>query len=87
MMFPPFDFTHCNSAYDTEFDENYAAPGTVVQDPTRPTGNLIMLYEAENDCPGGIHQHRARELDGAADDHEFRACNNLVSQQRDPGFV
>jgi hypothetical protein len=35
LKFPPVDFTHCNSAYDTEFDENYAAPESVVQDPTR----------------------------------------------------
>ena len=42
-MFPSVDFMHCDFAYDTEFNENYAAPGAVVQDPTRPTGNLIML--------------------------------------------
>ena len=52
----PVDFTTCNPAFDTEFDENYSAPGTVLQDPTRPRGNFIMLYEAENHCPGGVRQ-------------------------------
>ena len=47
---------NANPAYDTEFDENYAAPGSVLQDPTLPAGNLIMLYEAENHCPGGVNQ-------------------------------
>ncbi len=44
----------CNPAYVTEFDGNYAAPGSVVQDPTLPPGNFIMIYEAENHCPGGV---------------------------------
>ena len=39
-----------------EFDENYAAPGAVLQDPTLPGGNLMMLYEVENHCPGGVNQ-------------------------------
>jgi len=39
------------------FDLNYAAPGSVVQDPTLPAGHLIMIYEAENHCPGGVWQH------------------------------
>jgi uncharacterized protein (TIGR03437 family) len=52
----PLQFGQCNASLDTEFDENYAAPGSVVQDPTRPPGNLIMIYEAENHCPGGVHQ-------------------------------
>ncbi len=52
----PVAFTACNPTYDTEFDENYAAPGSVVQDPTLPPGNLIMIYEAENHCPGGVNQ-------------------------------
>ena len=52
----PVAFTSCDRNYDTEFDENYAAPGSVLQDPTLPAGNLIMLYEAENHCPGGINQ-------------------------------
>jgi hypothetical protein len=50
----PNVFGKCNSTDNTEFDENYAAPGSVVQDPTLPAGNLIMLYEAENHCPGGV---------------------------------
>jgi uncharacterized protein (TIGR03437 family) len=43
----------CNSAYLTEFD-GYAAPGSVVQDPTLPAGNFIMIYEAENHCSDGM---------------------------------
>jgi hypothetical protein len=54
---PPAPIDSCNSAFATDFDENYAAPGSVVQDPTLPAGNLIMIYEAENHCPGGIIQH------------------------------
>ena len=42
----------CNAAWANTFDENFAAPGSVVQDPTLPPGNLIMVYEAENHCPG-----------------------------------
>jgi uncharacterized protein (TIGR03437 family) len=49
-------FGKCNPSNNAEFDENYAAPGSVVQDPTMPAGNLIMLYEAENHCPGGVFQ-------------------------------
>ncbi len=59
VMFPPLPFTTCKlpiGTYDPEFDLNYAAPGTVVQDPTRRPGNLIMIYEAENHCPGGEWQ-------------------------------
>jgi len=57
VFFSPVPIDACNATYATEFDENYAAPGTVVQDPTLPAGNLIMLYEAENHCPGGVNQH------------------------------
>jgi hypothetical protein len=49
----PLAIGACDPTYNTEFDENYAAPGSVVQDPTLPPGNLIALYEAENYCPGG----------------------------------
>ncbi len=52
----PNVFGKCNPADNTEFDLNYAAPGSVLQDPTLPPGNLIMLYEAENHCPGGVNQ-------------------------------
>jgi uncharacterized protein (TIGR03437 family) len=54
VMTPPSAIDKCNPAYQTEFDGNYAAPGSVVQDPTQPPGNLIMIYEAENHCPGGV---------------------------------
>jgi hypothetical protein len=56
VMSPPLRFSTCKSSYDPEFDLNYAAPGSVLQDPTRPAGNLIMIYEAENHCPGGVWQ-------------------------------
>ncbi len=57
VMTPPMAFTKCKSVYDPEFDLNYAAPGSVVQDPTRPPGNFIMVFEAENHCPGAVWQH------------------------------
>ncbi len=53
---PPLPMNRCDPALNTEFDENYAAPGSVVQDPTLPPGNLTMVYEAENHCPGGTMQ-------------------------------
>jgi hypothetical protein len=41
---------------DPTFELNYADPGSVVLDPTNPfdrgTGNLIMIYEADNRCIG-----------------------------------
>ena len=52
----PNHFTVCKPADDTEFDENYAAPGSVLQDPTLPAGNLMMIYHAENHCPAGMWQ-------------------------------
>ncbi len=56
VMSPPVAFTSCNPIYDAEFDENYSDPGSVLQDPTLPPGNLMMFYEAENHCPGGVWQ-------------------------------
>jgi len=56
VMSPPVAFTSCNPTYDSEFDENYSDPGSVLQDPTLPPGNLMMFYEAENHCPGGVWQ-------------------------------
>jgi hypothetical protein len=56
VMSPPVAFTSCNPTYDSEFDENYSDPGSVLQDPTLPPGNLMMFYEAENHCPGGVSQ-------------------------------
>jgi hypothetical protein len=48
-------FNECAAAgdpdgLDGEWDENYAAPGSVLQDPTLADGNLIMVYEGENHC-------------------------------------
>jgi hypothetical protein len=56
VMSPPVSFTSCNPTYDSEFDENYSDPGSVLQDPTLPPGNLMMFYEGENHCPGGVWQ-------------------------------
>ncbi len=56
VMSSPVPFTVCDGTHDREFDENYAGPGSVLQDPTLPPGNLIMLYEAENHCPDGQNQ-------------------------------
>ena len=42
---------NCGYTTVTHFDEQYAAPGSVLQDPTLPPGNLIMIYEAEIHCP------------------------------------
>lgn len=51
----PKPFNECATSgdppgLDDEFDENYAAPGSVLQDPTLPDGNLMMIYEGENHC-------------------------------------
>jgi hypothetical protein len=58
VMSPPVPFQQCDAAWANVFDENYSSPGTVLQDPTRPAGNLIMVYEAENHCPGGVNQQQ-----------------------------
>jgi hypothetical protein len=51
--------THCptvadgNPAHqDQTFDLNYAAPGSIVLDPTSPPGNLLMIYEGTIICFG-----------------------------------
>ncbi|MGD0837604.1 MAG: hypothetical protein ABSB49_13260 [Polyangia bacterium] len=49
----PSAFTDCSFTGAGSFDQNYAAPGSVVHDPTLPSGNLVMLYEAEQHCFGG----------------------------------
>jgi hypothetical protein len=71
VMSPPIHFMTCNPTYDTEFDENYAAPGSVVQDPTRPLGHFIMIYEAENHCPGGVWQRQFYATNGFARSTDF----------------
>jgi hypothetical protein len=57
VMSSPLQLRSCDPVNNTGFDENYAAAGSVVQDPTLPPGNLIMIYEAENHCPGGKEQY------------------------------
>jgi len=37
---------------DATFDLTYAAPGSVVVDPTSPAGSLLMIYEGTNTCFG-----------------------------------
>jgi hypothetical protein len=70
----------CNYAGITHFDEQYAAPGSVLQDPTKPLGNMIMIYESEIHCPyssgggavgwisvGVAHSQKQDELSGGDD--------------------
>jgi hypothetical protein len=71
VMNPPVDFKSCDAAWSTVFDENYAAPGSVVQDPTRPPGNFIMLYEAENHCPTLTNQQPYYATVGFATSSDF----------------
>ena len=58
VMGAPIRFETCDPTRASEFDLNYAAPGSVVQDPTRPPGNMMMFYEAENHCPDGTDWQR-----------------------------
>jgi uncharacterized protein (TIGR03437 family) len=37
---------------DQTFDMHYAAPGSIVKDPTAPSGSLLMVYEGTNACIG-----------------------------------
>jgi uncharacterized protein (TIGR03437 family) len=37
---------------DQTFDQDYAAPGSVIFDPTAPSGSLLMIYEGTNTCLG-----------------------------------
>ena len=53
----PSAFTDCTFPAPSSFDQNYAAPGTVIHDPTLPPGNLVMLYEAEQHCDGMTFNH------------------------------
>ena len=58
VMGAPIRFETCDPTLASEFDLNYAAPGSVVQDPTRAPGNMMMFYEAENHCPDGTDWQR-----------------------------
>jgi hypothetical protein len=49
----PSSFVDCAFTGAGSFDQNYAAPGSVLADPTLPAGNLLMVYEAEQHCFGG----------------------------------
>jgi hypothetical protein len=44
---------------DQTFDLNYAAPGSVLIDPTGPAGSLLMIYEGTNTCVGDSGGPRA----------------------------
>ena len=37
---------------DQTFDLGYAAPGSIVKDPTGPPGSVLMVYECTNACVG-----------------------------------
>lgn len=71
VMNPPIDFKSCDPAWGTVFDENYAAPGSVVQDPMRPPGNFLMFYEAENHCPTLTNQQPYYATVGFARSSDF----------------
>ncbi|HSR08982.1 MAG TPA: BACON domain-containing protein [Bryobacteraceae bacterium] len=43
---------------DATFDLDYAAPGSVLKDPTGPAGSLLMIYEGANDCAGNSGGNR-----------------------------
>lgn len=47
---------------DQTFDLNYAAPGSVVVDPTSGAGDLLMLYEGTNTCFGVASGARSANL-------------------------
>ena len=74
IMSSPMGFTNCEPGFgaNTGFDENYVGPGSVLRDPTLRDG-AIMIYEAENHCPGGQYDFNfyatigfARSADGGA---------------------
>jgi len=71
VMNPPVPFKSCDAAWRTVFDENYSAPGSVLQDPTQPPGNFIMLYEAENHCPTLTNQQPYYATVGFAKSSDF----------------
>jgi hypothetical protein len=58
VMAAPIAFQSCDPSRLGEFDLNYAGPGSVVADPTRPSGSLLMFFEAENHCPDGTDWQR-----------------------------
>jgi uncharacterized protein (TIGR03437 family) len=48
-----------NAAHqDPTFDLNYAAPGSVVKDPTAAAGSVLMVYEGSNACIGSANGAR-----------------------------
>jgi hypothetical protein len=72
VMSPPVLFGKCDPAYDTEFDENYSAPGSVLPDPdTAQNGTMLMFYEAENHCPGDVNQTAFYATVGFARSQDF----------------
>jgi hypothetical protein len=83
-------FNQCvggSSAIDSLFDENYAAPGSVLQDPTLPDGNLIMIYEGENHCridPSDMSVHNVQPYYATAG--FARSSDNGVTWPA-PGFT
>src|ERR1017187_689444 len=68
----------CSATYASEFDEDYAAPGFVAQDPTLPAGYLVMLYEAENHCVNGA----LNSADGYFSTGLARSSDNRSEERR-----
>jgi hypothetical protein len=72
VLFSPLDLgRQCRSGFDPEFDLNYAAPGSVLHDPTGPPGSYMMIYEAENHCPGAVFQNPYYATVGFARSSDF----------------
>ena len=58
VMAAPVPFVQCNPTYQTEFDGNYAAPGSVVQDPTLPARQLDDHLRGRESLPWRCAQRR-----------------------------
>lgn len=62
---PPVGFKTCPPG-DERFDLNYAAPGSVVPDPTHRPSGLLMVYEGTNKCSAGTPQKNGYHTYGIA---------------------
>ena len=67
--------TDGNAAHqDPTFDLNYAAPGSIVIDPTGAPGSLLMIYEGTITCfgiTGGARSQNFYSTVGVATSHDF----------------
>ncbi len=57
VMWAPVPFDDCSFTGESVFNQNYAATGSVLHDPTRPVSDMIMIYEAEQHCDGTTFNH------------------------------